>query len=371
MISKLIWLTNFKRLKVYLNFKIEPLRKLILYSTCFILIFTLASLTTVHNAPKSYKQKLSEYGFFQGQLSNLEPGEGLVPYELNSPLFSDYALKSRFIKLPEGQQVVYNGERVFDFPKGTAIIKTFYYQKDANKPQKGRQLMETRLLLHEEEGWVALPYVWDDKQSDAFLEIAGATKTVQWKDASGKKQKINYSVPNMVQCKACHSYKKTLVPIGPSARQLNRMYAYASGEENQLAYWQKKNMISGLPAHADIPELSKYNDKSLTISKRARAYLDANCGHCHNPDGPANTSGMFLDIHTNAPEQLGVHKAPIAAGRGTGNRLYGIEPGEPDASILLYRMESKDPGVMMPEVGRQMLHEEGIRLVRQWIKEME
>ena len=135
-------------------------------------------------------------------------------------------------------------------------------------------------------------------------------------------------------------------------------------------YWKEKGLLTGLPDLESVPKMASWSDASIALEDRARAYLDANCGHCHRHEGAANTSGMFLDIHTNTPAELGVNKAPIAAGRGTGNRLYGIVPGQADASILLYRMESDDPGIRMPEVGRQLVHQEGIDLIREWIESM-
>ena len=103
---------------------------------------------------------------------------------------------------------------------------------------------------------------------------------------------------------------------------------------------------------------------------RARAYLEINCAHCHSADGPAKTSGLMLDYHETNPAALGVGKAPVAAGRGSGGRFYGIVPGKPDASIMVYRMEATDPELMMPEMGRKQTHEEGVALVREWIAGM-
>ncbi|MEL6133970.1 MAG: hypothetical protein AAFR59_11455, partial [Bacteroidota bacterium] len=127
--------------------------------------------------------QLSDYELFTGNLADQVPAEGVIPYQLNTPLFTDYASKLRFVKLPEGQSVPYNAEKVLDFPVGTIIIKTFYYPHDARDPSKGRELMETRLLIHEEKGWKALPYHWDEEQQDAYLEVAGDTRLVQWRDA--------------------------------------------------------------------------------------------------------------------------------------------------------------------------------------------
>src|SRR5690606_5381795 len=96
-----------------------------------------------------------------------------------------------------------------------------------------------------------------------------------------------------------------------------------------------------------------------------------NCAHCHRAEGPARNTGLYLTFAEGDPYKLGVRKPPVAAGRGSGGLKYGIVPGEPEESILMHRIESLDPGVMMPEVGRKMRHEEGIALVRDWIKAME
>ncbi|MCW5922189.1 MAG: hypothetical protein KIS77_07600 [Saprospiraceae bacterium] len=316
--------------------------------------------------------KLSEYPFFTGALAALSPAPNVFPYEVNAPLFSDYAEKARFIYLPEGTAMTYRDSAAFDFPVGAVIIKNFYYPHDFSKPEKGRRILETRLLVKEEKDWKALEYVWNTEQTDALLEVTGATFPVSWLDANGKKQSIQYVAPNLNQCKGCHSYDGQFVPLGITARQLNRL----EGTENQLLAWQKAGKLS-LPDHFNpnaAPRLADYRLKPRPTNNEqqstARAYLDANCGHCHNPHGPASTSGMFLDIFENNPERLGVNKPPVAAGRGSGKARFGIVPGKPAESILVYRMESNDPGIRMPELGRQLAHKEGLELVKAWIKEM-
>ena len=321
----------------------------------------------------SYKSQLSEYGFFAGNIAEMIPAEGVIPYDLNTPLFSDYARKARFVRVPPGKKIPYNDTLVLDFPVGTEIVKTFYYPVDARNSAKGRNLIETRVLIKEEAGWKALPYVWDDQQTDAFLDVAGARKEIHWKDEKGKKKKLDYVVPNMNQCKGCHLYADALSPIGPSVRQLNKDFTYGSqGTDNQLQYWKEKGILEGLPELSKIPHLPDWdNPQTASLESRARAYLDINCGHCHNSQGPANTSGLYLDIHTQDPAQLGILKSPIAAGRGSGGRKFDIDPGNPNSSILVYRMESEDPGVMMPELSRKLIHQEGIQLIRDWISGME
>ncbi|RMG70375.1 MAG: hypothetical protein D6722_08775, partial [Bacteroidetes bacterium] len=141
---------------------------------------------------------------------------------------------------------------------------------------------------------------------------------------------------------------------------------------NQLAHWQAEGLLTGLPADpADIPRVAVWDDpQSGTLDERARAWLDINCAHCHRAEGPAKTSGLFLDIHQTDPGVLGVNKPPVAAGRGSGGLQYDIVPGDPEASILYYRMASTDPGVMMPELGRVGVHEEALTLIHDWITSM-
>jgi len=311
------------------------------------------------SADANYKENLSDYGFFKGTLKDQIPTDGVVLYTLNSPLFSDYASKLRFVRLPEGKSVSYNPDSVLQFPVGTAIVKTFYYPFDERNPQKGRRLMETRVLLHEAKGWVALPYIWNKEQTDAVLEVAGGSDQVSWIDAAGKKQSFEYQVPNMNQCKGCHERSGEMTPIGPSVRQLN--------DGHQLQNWSTTGLLKGLPKD-HIPALVNYSDASASLDDRVKAYLDINCAHCHNATGPARSSGLYLDWNSKDRTAYGFFKPPVAAGRGSGNLSYDIVPGKPEQSILHYRMASRDPGVMMPELGRQLTHHEGVELVRSWIQ---
>lgn len=317
------------------------------------------------------REKLSDYNFFKGKLADLAPNENVHPYKLNSALFSDYAHKARFVQLPEGKSANYHSTEVMEFPVGSILIKNFYYPNDFSKPDSERRILETRLLIHEEKGWKALPYVWNDEQTEAFLEVAGATKSVSWRDMNGNTQKINYSIPNMNQCRSCHLKDGKIMPIGPSARQLNGNFDYSEASEmNQLKYWKAHGLLSNLP-NENIPQLVNYENENAPLADRARAYLEINCGHCHRPEGPAKNSALHLMASVKNPAAWGVGKTPIAAGKGSGGLKYDIVPGKAGQSILTYRMESTDPGIMMPELGRKMVHKKGLALVKDWINEME
>ena len=330
-------------------------------------------LTLVSWRTAAVPEKLSAYGFFAGDITRQQPAVGVVPYTLNTPLFSDYAEKLRFIKLPAGQSVAYTDTTVLSFPVGTTLIKTFYFPHDFRDPAKGRRLVETRLLVHQPGGWKAFDYVWNDEQTDALLEVAGDTKTVQYVDAQGTARQHAYVIPNLNQCKGCHNRNEVMTPIGPSVRQLNGDLTYGGDAkaENQLLHWQRTGMLAGMPALADCPKTPVWNrPETGSLNDRARAWLDVNCAHCHNPNGPAMTSGLNLSVSAADPTALGILKTPVASGRGSGGHAYDIVPGKPDESILIYRLHSTDPGDMMPELGRKTVHTESLELLRAWIKAM-
>lgn len=342
--------------------------------------------------PDGNPDLLSEWGQLGASNGRLELAEGVVPYSLNSSLFSDHAHKLRTVQLPAGAEpAAYDPDDVFEFPVGTVITKTFYYPlSEADPPDATRvlrdepdpssladpldlatvRLIETRVLVHRADGWHALPYVWNPEQTEATLKRIGDLVRLTLVDNDAETP-FTYVVPDANQCANCHATNHTtgaIQPIGPAARHLNREVDLGSGASSQLAAWRDLGLVGELPAAEDIPQAAVWNDDSVSIDARARAYLDINCAHCHNSDGPADTSGLFLEPATRLGTEVGVCKAPIAAGSGTGGRSVGIAPGEPDESIFVYRMESTNPDEMMPEVGRSLVHAEGVELISAWIE---
>jgi uncharacterized repeat protein (TIGR03806 family) len=225
--------------------------------------------------------------------------------------------------------------------------------------------------VHTPKGWTGYPYVWNIEQTDAILEIAGDRQKVSWIDKQGKSQKVNYLVPNFNMCKGCHVIDKTFQPIGPKPRLLNCDNFYDGAHKNQLEKMLELDMIDEMPLFETIPATAEWGSEHYSLNDRARAYLDVNCAHCHNSKGSANTSGLFLEYHEKDVKKLGVFKPPIAAGRGSGRLDFNIVPGKPDESIFIFRMESTDPGILMPESGRKMVHKEGVILIRDWILSLE
>lgn len=317
-----------------------------------------------------YLPKLSDYKIFQMPMAKLNPASEVFEYELNTPLFSDYSKKQRLIKLPSGTRINYKPSGPLDFPVGTIIAKTFYYDTDLSDALSPRQLVETRIMEHRPDGWVGIPYLWNSEQTDAELAITGATVDVSWVHSDGKPRSNSHLVPNLNDCKRCHTDTK-MHPLGPKAANLNRDLAIDGSQKNQLLHWKNTGMLDDLPELTEIQKLAVWNDESTgSVAHRARSYLEVNCSHCHNPIGPARNSGLHLNIEETNPYHLGVFKTPVAAGKGTGGRLYGIVPGKPDESILEYRMQTTNSGEIMPEFGKSLIHDEGLALIRNWIKEL-
>ncbi|WP_244624395.1 SO2930 family diheme c-type cytochrome [Sphingomonas sp. So64.6b] len=301
-----------------------------------------------------YPAKLSEFHLFT-DIAARTPAPRVTSYTLNTPLFSDYAEKQRYLYVPGGKIAAYDPDKVIDLPVGSALVKTFGYQ------QSGKfKALETRLLLHRASGWVAIPYVWNADGTDAVLKRAGTRIPVTFTDPSGQSRTISYSVPNQNQCKDCHALSGAITPIGPKIRNLN--------DGKQLQALLKAGMIDRLPA--DAPRLARWDDAATPLADRARAYLETNCAHCHNPNGAASNSGLYLDWKQADANARGILKHPVAAGRGSGSNEFDIDPGHPERSILIFRMESTDPGIAMPELGRATVHAEAIALLTRWISDM-
>lgn len=300
----------------------------------------------------AFPRSLSEFGFFADGARQV-PAAGVTPYALNTPLWSDGAEKLRFIYLPEGTQLAADGEGLLKFPVGAAIIKTFAFGEGAN-----RRLIETRVLLHRADGWVALPYRWNAEQTEATLALAGGRIDLVTRAGEA----ISYAIPNKNQCKTCHSKDGQVIPIGPKARNLSVKW---------MGEMLKAGRLDRLPpGGATMPVWAGYTDQS-PAEPFARAYLDVNCAHCHQPGGGASNSGLDLRWEQADPHAIGIMKRPVAAGRGAGGHDFSVLPGQPDASILLFRMDSAEPGIAMPELGKATVDRDGVAVVRRWIAEMQ
>lgn len=295
---------------------------------------------------EDYPATLSEYGFFV-DVAKQVPASGVMPYRVQTPLWSDGAEKLRFVYVPPGQKAHAQGDGLLNLPVGSALVKTF---------KMGGKLVETRVLLHRADGWLGLPYLWNAEQTEARLVLAGARLAL----TTPQGKAIDYAVPNKNQCKECHMAGDVVVPIGPKARNLSADW---------LAAFHKAGKLDALPKVVRRVPLWEDQEK-VALDDAARGWLDANCAHCHKSDGAASNSGLYLGWEVTDRTALGINKRPVAAGRGAGNLDFAIVPGDPDHSILTYRMASLEGGVAMPELGRASVDPAGLAIVRAWIAAM-
>lgn len=311
--------------------------------------------------------KLSDYKFFAGDMKNQNPSLGVLPFKPASALFTDYALKKRFVWMPDGTTATYNGdENNLELPVGAVLIKNFYYNNV--QPSNTTRIIETRLMIRKNEGWIFAEYVWNDEQTEAFLDMNGSFTNITWQNENGVSKTVSqYRIPSSAECLICHKKEINPIPIGIKPQNLNTVYNYQTGIQNQLAKWIEMGYLSNnLPN--TIASTVDYTDTSKSLELRVRSYLDINCAHCHSEMGHCNYRDVRFDfVDTTVPANLGICVPPVQPVDGA---TSVVEPGNSGRSALLYRVNTNESNLMMPLVGRSVIHEEGVQLIQDWINSL-
>ena len=292
-----------------------------------------------------FESNLSTYNIFDGQSADLIPTEDFELLELSSILFTDHAQKQRLIKLPEGEKITLSNDGKLIFPDGTVLTKTFYYFNDEGDPNAGKRIIETRLLIKENEIWNAATYLWNEEQTEATLEVNGHDTQISWIDSEGTTQSTLYHVPNENECIACHQSNEAMTPLGPSLLNLNRKVNRNGNEINQLVHLQSINLIGSIDVN-QITTMVDYNDLSKSIEDRGRAYLAMNCAHCHNPDSWERTQDREFDFRYNISlDETGIRYEEEKI-------LEALIDGE------------------MPLIGTTLIDKEGLRLITEFLESL-
>ena len=303
-------------------------------------------------------------------VASLRPSTGLLPYSVQSPLFSDGARKQRWLALPSGTKVGFSESGAWSYPEGTVFVKEFDMALDERHPDELRRL-ETRFLVAAAGGgFYGLSYVWNAQQTDAELRGDGHDEVLEIVGADGTLRAQKYSFPAQGDCVRCHS-EIAGGALGPRTAELNGDFEYtdSAGEPfaaNQLATWGQLGLldrpIGGHPS-ADYPQLANLSDESQPVEKRIRSYWDSNCSMCHNAESPIPS---WDARYSTTLEKQGVIGAESYAGpRSDGLRL--ITPGDPDRSLMVLRVASTDPRMRMPPLLRNAVDTEYLDLLRSWI----
>ena len=284
------------------------------------------------DADNTFLPQLSQYHIFKGPLQNLTPGSGFHVYTLATPLFTDYAWKQRLIRVPEGTKMTARGEGLPDFPEGAMLVKTFYYYNDVRDTTRDRRIIETRLMTRSGGKWQGATYVWNEAQTDAILQKGSSNTPVSWITITGEKRTISYHVPSSKECGTCHNNGNGLDPIGLKIRNLNI--------DHQLQTLPFVGILDRSASH-QLPHTARAFDNNFPLSAPARACLDVNSAHCHNPDGYARRTGLFLNYDLPL-EETGILK--------TKDKII-----------------SKFQKGKMPLLGTTVVHKEGLQLLKDYL----
>ncbi len=313
---------------------------------------------------------LSDYDLFvRDDPGALDPKDGVVVFEPAAPLWSDGARKFRHIILPENTQIGFDEGEDWVWPEGTIIAKTFAFDHDLRDPGAGYRIIETRLLIFEQGEWKPHVYLWNDEQTDAVLHKVGERVDVAYTDKSGVEVSQQYIVPNLDKCGSCHERDDALQVLGPFTQQLNIQVERDGQTVDQLTWLSDQGLFDTTPNPSVLAALARPESQD-PLADRARAYLHANCAHCHRPGGGANRSGISFLAWEQDPYEYGVCKPPAAAGAGAGGNDYDITPGFPDQSIVVFRMNSTVPDIKMPELPNLVVDTFGVELISEWIASM-
>jgi uncharacterized repeat protein (TIGR03806 family) len=311
--------------------------------------------------------KLSDYHFFDGPMKDQAPSFGVIPFKPASELFSDYAHKKRFVWLPDNTVGTYNGDgNILELPVGAALIKTFYY--DNVQPANNTRLIETRLMIRKQTEWILVKYVWNDEQTEAFLQTETETVPITWVDADNVTRSVDYVIPSENNCVSCHNTDGEIFPIGVKPQNLNTNFNYGNETKNQLAKLTEFGYLQNVPS--TINSVIDYNDPSQSLDLRARSYFDSNCAHCHKDGGNASYVPMrFAYSETGVVENLGICVSTTTQVPGISHG-YIVKPNDISQSILYYTMNTNN-NFRMPRLGRTVIHEEALTLIGSWINSLE
>jgi uncharacterized repeat protein (TIGR03806 family) len=332
---------------------------------------------------KPFPRRLSETGFFTST-KTMTPAPGLIPYDVNVPLWSDGAAKERYIALPEGTTIKFSPDGQWEFPAGAVLVKSFFLETKAGDPSSRRRL-ETRFMVHKKpqpidglevpfrpQQWIGYTYLWNDEQTDATLLDAAVTRDYRVKTAAGELSQSWY-YPSRADCMNCHTPAAGFV-LGLNTRQFNRQQNYGAVTDNQIRALDHLGVFQRMTSPPDTREaypdwnaaIRQQNDATQTAAL-ARSYLDVNCSICHCPGGTSDNS-LDMCFHTSLSETKLIGTPPAKGDYGpAGSKI--ITPGDPAHSILLTRMKTRGEG-KMPNVATLEVDDAAVEIIRQWIESM-
>ena len=319
---------------------------------------------------------LSETGIFSDVI-NLIPSDGVLPYDMVEPFWSDGGLKRRWFSVPNDgtynspeEQIQFTENGDWEFPIGSVLVKHFDFAIDERDPTV-LQRLETRIEVRATDGsYYYLLYKWNEAGTDAVLLDGGYEEDIVITQADGSTRNQTWYYPSRQQCYECHG---NFGVLGPATRYLNTDETYKTGvTANQLVTFSYLGLIEETITDeiaATYQTHKASDDPNASLEERARSYLDLNCAYCHRPGRSGDRAAFDLRLF-NTLEQTGLLTAeantPIYGVSGT----KIIEPGNAAQSLLYHRTNSIDPTIMMPPLGKSVIDVPGTALVEEWINSL-
>jgi hypothetical protein len=302
---------------------------------------------------------LSATGAFSN-LGTLAPSTGLIPYTVNSPLWSDAAIKTRWMAVPNDGPPYTSDEQIsfvpvgeWAFPNGTVFVK--HFELTVNEITGATKRLETRFLVRNADGTVyGVTYKWRDDNSDADLLPGALNEDINIITSTGATRVQTWSYPSRSQCLFCHNAAPGYV-LGVKTHQSNGDFTYpeTGRTDNQVRTFAHLGLLNPAPNEADIPTFLKsvaVTDTSATVQHRMRSWIDANCSHCHRPGGPG--PGYDGRLYTPLESQ---------------NLINNYVRFRDTANSELYQRDNALDGTKMPPLAKNLVHEAAMANLRQWI----
>jgi uncharacterized repeat protein (TIGR03806 family) len=351
-------------------------------------IYTATLAGTIHRLERrtsqddlvSLPKKLSDTGVFS-DVTSLQPAPGFIPYEVNSPLWSDGAIKRRWICVPgDGtsanparDRVVFNEDHSWTFPPGTCFVKHFELPLDDRDKTKTKRL-ETRIIMRDEAaGIYGVTYKWNDQGTEALLLEEGMEERHDILCADGATRNQTWSYPSGVDCLTCHTEEAGFV-LGVNTRQLNSWahYPETNRDGHQLRTWNSIGLLTRSQQEVEtldptsyfgLPSLVDPYDHSENIDNRMASYFDTNCAHCHRPFMMRTALDLRWGIDDTNRHLFDEH----ALNPMTRQTTLLVNTEDPQSSEMLKRIAAKESSFRMPPLSTSVPDQEAIALVEQWI----
>lgn len=281
---------------------------------------------------------LSDLNIFSGDLADLIPSIYTFEYDLVTPLFTDYAHKQRLIALPPDTSMHFIDNGFPEFPNGTLIAKTFYYNEDDRDESLGRTIIETRVLIKTNNEWELGNYTWNVAQTEAVLTTESALVPISFIDEDGETKNIDYVIPSASDCFTCHSNAGNETPIGPKLRTMNM--------NDQLQNLIDMQYLTGISDVSSIEQLPDWENTSYSREERSRAYFDVNCAHCHSDGGFCETQSSLRLLWETPFDDTNIYTQRFS---------------------IINRMQTYQQGFSMPYIGTTFIHAEGFELIQSYL----